>query len=137
MTELRAEYPPISDAVTNDIRVEVLSQHSPENSRPSQGQWVFQYTVRITNQGTESVQLISRHWYITDALDHVQEVQGPGVVGEQPVLTPGQSFKYSSWCPLQTPTGMMHGTYQMAGADGRQFDIEIAPFGLRARYTVH
>jgi len=137
MTELRAEYPPISDAVTNDVRVEVLSQHSPENSRPSQGQWVFQYTVRITNLGTETVQLVSRHWYISDALDHVQEVQGPGVVGEQPVLAPGQSFKYSSWCPLQTPTGTMHGTYQMTGADGRQFDIEIAPFGLRARYTVH
>jgi ApaG protein len=137
MTELRAEYPPISDAVTNDIRVEVLSQHSPENSRPSQGQWVFQYTVRITNQGSETVQLVSRHWYITDALDHVQEVQGPGVVGEQPVLSPGQSFKYSSWCPLQTPTGSMHGTYQMVGPDGSQFDIEIAPFGLRARYTVH
>ena len=137
MMDLRTEYPPISDAVTNDIRVEVLSQHSPENSRPSQGQWVFQYTVRITNQGTGTVQLISRHWIITDALDHVEEVKGPGVVGEQPILAPGQSFKYSSWCPLQTPTGMMHGTYQMAGADGNQFDIQIAPFGLRARYTVH
>ena len=137
MTDLRTEYPPISDAVTNDIRVEVLAQHSPENSRPSQGQWVFQYTVRITNQGTSTVQLISRHWIITDALDHVEEVQGPGVVGEQPVLAPGQSFKYSSWCPLQTPTGSMYGTYQMAGPDGKQFDIAIAPFGLRAKYTVH
>src|SRR4029077_13374628 len=127
----------MSDAVTHDIRVEVLSRHSPENSRPQQGQWVFQYTVRITNQGTENVQLLSRHWIITDALDHVEEVKGPGVVGEQPVLAPGQSFKYSSWCPLQTPTGMMHGTYQMVGAGGNQFDIEIAPFALRARYTVH
>jgi ApaG protein len=137
MNDLRTDYPPMSDAVTNDIRVEVLSQHSPENSRPQQGQWVFQYTVRITNQGTGTVQLLSRHWIITDALDHVEEVKGPGVVGEQPVLAPGQSFKYSSWCPLQTPTGSMHGTYQMAGPDGSQFDIEIAPFGLRARYTVH
>ena len=127
----------MSDAVTHDVRVEVLSQHSPENSRPSQGQWVFQYTVRITNQGTETVQLISRHWIITDGLDHVEEVNGPGVVGEQPVLAPGQAFKYSSWCPLQTPTGTMHGTYQMVGLDGKQFDIEIAPFGLRAKYTVH
>jgi ApaG protein len=127
----------MSDAVTHDVRVEVLSQFSPENSKPSQGQWVFQYTVRITNQGTETVQLLSRHWIITDALDHVEEVKGPGVVGEQPILAPGQSFKYSSWCPLQTPTGTMHGTYQMAGLDGTQFDIEIAPFGLRAKYTVH
>jgi ApaG protein len=137
MTDLRTEYPPISDAITNDIRVEVLSQHSPENSRPQQSQWVFQYTVRITNQGTGTVQLISRHWIITDALDHTEEVKGPGVVGEQPILGPGESFKYSSWCPLQTPTGTMRGTYQMVGADGNQFDIAIAPFGLRARYTVH
>jgi|SRR5450432_634386 len=137
MTDLRTEYPPMSDAVTNDVRVEVLSQPSPENSKPQQGQWVFQYTVRITNQGTATVQLLSRHWIITDALDHVEEVRGPGVIGEQPVLAAGQSFKYSSWCPLATPTGSMRGTYQMKGAGGKQFDIEIAPFGLRARYTVH
>ena len=127
----------MSEAVTNDIRVEVLSRYSPENSRPLQDTWVFEYTVRITNQGQETVQLISRHWIITDAFDHVEEVKGPGVVGEQPVLAPGESFKYSSWCPLKTPTGMMHGTYQMVRADGEQFDIEIAPFALRARYTVH
>jgi ApaG protein len=67
----------------------------------------------------------------------VEEVQGPGVVGEQPVLAPGESFKYSSWCPLKTPTGMMHGTYRMGRAGGEPFDIEIAPFGLKARYTIH
>jgi ApaG protein len=83
------------------------------------------------------VQLVSRHWIITDAVEHVEEVRGPGVVGAQPILEPGQSFKYSSWCPLKTPTGMMHGTYQMVGSDGTRFDIEIAPFALRARYTVH
>ena len=127
----------MSEAVTNDIRVEVMSQHIPEQSRPQEDVWVFQYTVRITNQGQETVQLISRHWIITDALEHVEEVQGPGVVSEQPVLKPGESFQYSSWCPLKTPMGMMHGTYQMAGADGRHFDIEIAPFALKARYTVH
>src|SRR3984893_2090279 len=137
MPDLRSEHAPMSDAVTNSIRVEVLSRHSPENSRPQQGEWVFQYTVRITNQGSETVQLISRHWIITDALEHVEEVKGPGVVGEQPVLAPGESFKYSSWCPLKTPTGMMHGTYQMARTGGSQFDIEIAPFALRARYSVH
>jgi ApaG protein len=103
----------MSDAVTNSIRVEVLSRHSPENSRPQQGEWIFEYTVRITNQGSDTVQLISRHWIITDGLDHVEEVKGPGVIGEQPVLAPGESFKYSSWCPLKTPTGVMRGTYQM------------------------
>jgi ApaG protein len=125
----------MSEAVTDGIRVEVLSQYSPENSRP--GDWVFQYTVRITNQSLASVQLVSRHWIITDAVDHIEEVRGPGVVGAQPVLAPGEAFKYSSWCPLKTPTGVMHGTYQMVREDGTQFDIEIAPFALKPRYTVH
>jgi ApaG protein len=137
MPDLRTELAPMSDAVTNHIRVEVLSRHSPENSRPQQNEWVFQYTVRITNQGLETVQLISRHWIITDADGHTEEVQGPGVVGEQPVLAPGESYKYSSWCPLKTPAGVMRGAYQMVSADGKGFDIEIAPFGLKARYTVH
>jgi ApaG protein len=128
---------PLSDAVTNDIRVEVISLYSAENSLPQQDTWVFQYTVRITNQGTSRVQLLSRHWIITDALEHVEEVDGPGVVGEQPVLQPGQSFKYSSWCPIKTPMGMMYGTYQMAAEDGTQFEIQIAPFGLKAPYTVN
>lgn len=133
MTDLYADPAPLSDAVTNGVRVEVLSRHSPENSRPQEGEWVFQYTVRITNLGSETVQLISRHWIITDALEHTEEVRGPGVVGEQPVLAPGESFKYSSWCPLKTPTGLMHGTYQMVRANGEKFDAEIAPFGLKAR----
>jgi ApaG protein len=137
MPDLQSELAPMSDAVTNGIRVEVLSRHSPENSRPNQDEWVFQYTVRITNQGSETVQLISRYWIITDAFDHVEEVRGPGVVGEQPVLAPGESFKYSSWCPLKSPTGMMRGTYRMVRTDGAGFDIDIAPFALRARYTVH
>ncbi len=137
MPNLRPQPAPMSEAVTNSIRVEVMSQYSAENSRPHQDVWVFEYTVRITNQGEETVQLISRHWIITDGLDHVEEVQGPGVVGEQPVLAPGESFKYSSWCPLKTPTGMMRGTYQMSRAGGTQFDIEIAPFALKARYMVN
>ena len=129
--------PALSDAVTHGIRVEVMAQFSSENSRPQNGEWVFQYTVRITNQSAETVQLVSRHWVITDATDQVREVQGPGVIGEQPVLAPGQSFQYSSWCPLTTPVGMMRGTYRMARTNGEQFDIDIAPFGLKARYTVH
>ena len=137
MPDLSSVSAPMSEAVTQNIRVEVLSRYSAENSRPLQDEWVFQYTVRITNQGTEAVQLLSRHWIITDALDHVEEVQGPGVIGEQPVLGPGESFKYSSWCPLKTPMGMMHGTYQMVRTDRTRFDIAIAPFALKARYTVN
>lgn len=131
------ELPILSDVTTNGVRVEVMSQFSQENSRPSHGEWVFQYTIRITNQSNETVQLVSRHWVITDATDQVREVKGPGVVGEQPVLAPGQSFQYSSWCPLTTPIGMMHGTYQMKRTNGDVFDVEIAPFALKARYTVH
>jgi ApaG protein len=138
MADLLSELAALSDCVTQDIRVEVMSRYAPENSRPDNGQWVFQYTVRITNQGTETVQLLGRHWIITDAVDKTREVKGPGVVGEQPILPPGESFKYSSWCPLETPVGMMHGSYQMVRTDnGDEFDIDIAPFALKARYTVH
>jgi ApaG protein len=137
MPDLKSVPAPISEAVTNHIRVEVMSQYSAENSRQVQNAWVFQYTVRITNQGTDTVQLLSRHWIITDALEHTEEVKGPGVVGETPVLKPGESFQYSSWCPLRTPTGTMHGTYQMVGPGGKEFDIDIAPFALRAPYTVN
>ena len=137
MADMHSDPAPLSEAVTEDIRVEAMSSYSPENSRPLEGEWVFQYTVRITNQGRETVQLLSRYWLITDAAEQVEEVRGPGVVGKQPVLGPGESFKYSSWCPLKTPLGMMQGSFEMARTDGSRFDIEIAPFGLRARYTVH
>lgn len=137
MAELESDLATLSDAVTRSIRVEVLAQYSPENSKPLEGQWVFQYTVRITNQGDETVQLISRHWIITDAAKQIREVKGLGVVGQQPVLEPGESFKYSSWSPLQTPMGVMRGTYQMVTSTGERFEIDIAPFALKARYTVH
>jgi ApaG protein len=136
MPGLHPELAPVSDAVTNNIRVEVLSRYSPENSRSLEGAWVFEYTVRITNLGSEAVQLLSRHWIITDALERSEEVKGPGVVGQQPLLAPGESFKYSSWCPLKTATGTMQGSYRMAGPDGSQFDVEIAPFALKAPYTI-
>ena len=137
MPDLGSDSAPLSEAVTDNIRVEVMSSYSPENSRPLEGEWVFQYTVRITNQGRETVQLVSRHWVITDAAEQIEEVRGSGVVGKQPVLGPGESFKYSSWCHLKTPMGMMQGTYEMVRADGNHFDIEIAPFALKARYTIH
>jgi len=119
-----------SEAITKNIRVHVESRYDPGRSRPDQSQWFFLYTVSITNEGPDTVQLISRHWVITDAIGKVQEVRGPGVVGNQPVLAPGQSFQYTSGCPLTMPFGSMHGTYQMVNHRNEQFDIEIAPFAL-------
>lgn len=126
-----------SEAVTNHVRVEVNAQYAPEHSRPFECEWFFYYTVRITNEGDETVQLLSRHWIITDAGGHTEEVRGPGVVGEQPALAPGESFQYTSGCPLRTSTGLMRGTYQMVTEGGDHFDIEIAPFALHEPYTVH
>jgi ApaG protein len=128
---------PGSEAVTQGIRIEVESRYAPEQSQPFQQHWFFYYTVRISNESFETVQLISRHWIITDGNGHVEEVKGPGVVGQQPVLAPGESFEYTSGCPLRTPTGSMHGTYQMVNEDGEGFDVEIARFELREPYTVH
>lgn len=137
MTISIADLGPVSDISTRDVRVEVIAKYSSENSRPQEGSWVFQYTIRITNRGVETVQLMSRHWTITNAVDAVKVVKGPGVVGKQPVLAPGEAFQYSSWCQLDTPTGMMHGTYQMTGTNSNEFNIDIAPFALKAPYTIH
>jgi ApaG protein len=119
-----------SEATTKNIRVHVEARYDPSRSSPPQNQWFFLYTVRITNEGENTVQLVSRHWVITDAMGKVQEVRGAGVVGNQPVLAPGQSFEYTSGCPLTVPFGSMHGTYQMVNDRKEQFDIEIAPFTL-------
>jgi ApaG protein len=126
-----------SEAVTHNVRVEVESQFAPEHSQPFQNQWFFHYTVRITNEGDETVQLLSRYWVIADATGHTEEVRGPGVVGEQPVLTPGESFRYTSGCSLRTSSGIMRGTYQMVDEEGQHFDVEIAAFALHEPYTVH
>ena len=127
-----------SEAVTRNLRVRVDVEYAPGRSNPQQNQWFFLYTVRITNEGSNTVQLVSRHWMITDAMDQVQEIRGPGVVGEQPILAPGQSFEYTSGCPLTTPFGSMRGTYQMVNDQQEHFDIEIAPFTLTGPYgTVH
>jgi ApaG protein len=126
-----------SEAVTNSVRVEVESQYAPNHSQPFQSQWFFHYTVKITNEGDDTVQLLSRHWIITDATGHTDEVHGDGVVGEQPTLSPGESFQYTSGCPLPTPSGLMRGSYSMVTEDGDHFDVEIAPFALHEPYTVH
>src|SRR6202521_4981685 len=119
-----------SEAITRNIRVSVRAQYDSSRSSPQQSQWFFLYTVNITNEGRDTVQLISRHWVITDGMGKVEEVRGPGVVGNQPVLAPGQTFEYTSGCPLTTPFGSMHGTYQMINQGDEKFDIEIAPFTL-------
>ena len=126
-----------SEAVTNGVRVEVRARYAPDHSEPLHQQWMFQYTITISNEGSETVQLISRHWVITDASDRVQEVKGLGVVGRQPTLAPGESFEYTSGCPLGTPFGSMQGTYQMVTSGGQRFDAEIAPFALYGPYTLH
>ncbi|MBV8567871.1 MAG: Co2+/Mg2+ efflux protein ApaG [Methylobacteriaceae bacterium] len=122
-------------AVTRNIEVTVLPEFLPDRSEPSEGRFVWAYTIEITNHSDQAVQLKSRHWIITDARGHVEEVRGPGVVGEQPVLNPGDAFRYTSGCPLSTPSGIMSGTYRMAGADGRAFDIEIPAFSLDSPYA--
>ena len=125
-----------SEAVTRGIRVEVVARYSADHSRPG-NQWFFLYTVTISNEGEDTVQLVSRHWVITDGAGEVEEVEGPGVVGEQPVLEPGDSYQYTSGCPLPTPFGSMEGSYQMVTGSGGKFDAEIAPFLLREPAAIH
>jgi ApaG protein len=120
----------VSDTTTRGVRVQVRSAYVPERSVPADHQYFFAYRVRISNEGEETVQLVTREWIITDADGLVETVRGPGVVGEQPILGPGESFEYTSYCPLKTPIGSMHGTYQMVSARGDRFDAVIAPFSL-------
>jgi ApaG protein len=115
---------------TRGIRIEVRSEFLPERSSARDGSYLFQYHVRISNVGSETAQLISREWIITNADGEVERVKGPGVVGEQPVLPPGASFEYTSYCPLKTAVGSMQGSYQMVTASGERFDAVIAPFTL-------
>ena len=126
-----------SEAVTRGVRVRVQSEYAPDRSQPGKNQWFFLYTVAIANEGTETIQLLSRHWTITDGSGHIEETRGPGVVGQQPTLAPGQSFEYTSGCSLSTSFGVMEGTYQLVTAGGESFDAKIAPFTLSGPYTVH
>ncbi|MFY8142055.1 MAG: Co2+/Mg2+ efflux protein ApaG [Caulobacter sp.] len=121
---------PVYEARTRDVVVRVAPAYMAEQSRPEEGQWLWSYVVEIENHGTQTVTLRSRHWIITDARNRVEEVKGPGVVGEQPVLGPREAFRYNSGCPLTTPSGSMRGTYQMVTAGGEAFDVEIPAFSL-------
>ena len=127
----------VSTATTQGIRVSVNAVYVPEQSAPRMHRYVFAYTVKIANEGDEPAQLRSRHWIITDGDGRVEEVRGPGVVGQQPMLRPGDQFEYTSGCVLPTPRGEMRGTYQMYRPDGRAFDAAIAPFSLSLPYSLN
>ncbi len=117
-------------AVTRHIEVKVSPRFMPERSSSEKSYYFWAYTVEISNRGKSTVQLKTRHWRITDGLGRLQEVRGPGVVGEEPVLEPGASFEYTSGVPLPTPSGFMVGTYGMVSTDGEHFDIDIPAFSL-------
>lgn len=120
----------MSEAITRGIRVKVEAAYLPERSAPEERYYFFAYRVEIENVGEETAQLVSRVWHVVDSDGQSQRVEGPGVVGEQPVLAPGESFEYTSFCPLPTPVGSMEGLYRMITAGGEEFDAEIAPFTL-------
>jgi ApaG protein len=127
----------VSDTTTNGIRIQVKTQFLPDRSSPGDDQYVFAYHIKISNLGREVAQLISRHWIITTADGETEEVQGAGVVGEQPVLSPGEQFEYTSFCPLKTNVGTMHGSYTMATPSGEVFQARIAPFTLAVPHALN
>ena len=121
---------PAYEASTRGLTVRVRPQFLPDQSEPDQRRWVWAYAIEIENRGRETVQLLSRHWIITDGFGRVEEVRGPGVVGDQPILRPGERYAYASGCPLPTSSGAMAGSYRMITDDGEQFDIAIPAFSL-------
>lgn len=117
-------------AVTGDVTVRVQPAFLPRQSDPESSQYVWAYEVTIENEGPRRVQLLNRYWHITDGLGRIEEVRGAGVIGKQPVLSPGQSFSYTSGCPLQTTSGIMVGHYEMVAEDGERFLVQIPAFSL-------
>ena len=125
------------DMARHRISVEVLTQYLEDQSEPRENRYVFSYTITIRNEGPVAAKLLTRHWIITDSNGRVQEVRGEGVVGEQPHLAPGQGFRYASGAVLETPVGVMQGSYQMIADSGERFDAPIAPFKLAVPGLVH
>jgi ApaG protein len=124
-------------STTTQIQVSITTSYVPQESKPEQNYHFFAYKISITNKGTRTAQLMSRHWTITDALGRTEDVRGPGVVGLQPKITPGQTFEYESACPLNTSSGSMKGTYQMVSDEGDTFTVEIPEFYLIAPQALH
>jgi ApaG protein len=127
----------MSEAKKYDVTVAARATYVADQSDPSRNQYVFAYTITVTNTGSIAARLLSRHWIITDGDHHVQEVKGQGVVGQQPLLNPGESFEYTSGTHLATAVGTMRGTYQMVADDGRTFDATIPPFTLSVPRVLH
>lgn len=123
------------ETITRGIRIRVEPQYLDDQSQPDDGHFVWSYEVEITNGGSETVQLKSRYWRITDAFGRTEEVRGAGVVGQTPVIPPGESFSYSSGCPLRTPQGIMSGSYQMTDEAGKLFDVAIPAFSLDSPFA--
>lgn len=124
-------------AITENIRVTVEPQFLDGQTKPDENRFVWAYTITVENLGSETVTLLTRHWIITDGMGRRQDVRGDGVVGEQPTLAPGQSFQYTSGCPLPTPSGMMVGSYGMVSSAGRPFDVAIPAFSLDSPHDRH
>lgn len=122
-------------ALTHGVQVTVVPAFLPEQSDPSESRYVWSYEIEIANLGAATVQLVSRHWVITDAAGRREDVRGPGVVGEQPILRTGETFRYMSGCPLTTPSGIMVGTFRMVDEEGRAFDVEVPAFSLDSPFA--
>lgn len=131
------EAPPVSEALTHGVHVRVEASYDAERSQPERSLWFFLYTVTITNRGDQTVKLLNRRWIVVSGDGSEQVVEGSGVVGENPILAPGASFTYTSGCPLKTPFGAMHGSYQMLRLSGGTFEATIAPFGFLGPFVVH
>jgi ApaG protein len=126
-----------SDTVTHGIRVIADAKYVPERSHPDEGYYFFSYKITIKNEGNEPARLLSRHWIIINATGDRDEVRGPGVIGQHPMLSPGESFEYTSFCPLNTEWGTMEGTYRMQRQNGDEFDIDIGRFYLTTTASVY
>lgn len=128
----------VKTQLTKGIRISVLSTYEPGNSRPDKDYFAFSYQITILNESDRKVQLMRRHWFITDANAELREVEGPGVIGEQPILPPGGSHTYSSWCPLATPFGKMTGYYQMKDTESDEmFNAQVPDFTLTAEFLLN
>ena len=127
----------MSNTKTKGIRINVEPEYLPQRSDPTKPIYFFAYHITITNESDDKIQLVSRYWHITDSNGNVEEIRGPGVVGQQPNLEVGESFKYTSYCPLPTEFGVMHGAFQMVRSDGAAFDARVKPFKLAVPFSVN
>ena len=127
----------MSDTTTHAVRIQVKAAYIPNRSLPSEHKYFFAYRIRISNLSDQPVQLLNRHWVITDGTGDVQEVRGAGVIGEQPQLAPQETFEYTSFCPLSTPVGSMRGSYDMLDHHGEHFDATIGAFTLAVPHALN